>query len=136
MKNIFVNKNLNLIILIIITFPIILLNTTQSMINAWIVDGTYNHAFLIFPVSLWLIYQKRSSLFSFKSKPDVLAILFLLVEIVILFLALIVDVQIAQQLAMISIIITTVWAVFGRKIALTLGVPLLFLYLAAPEEAS
>lgn len=130
------NKTLNVIILIIITFPILLLSTTQSMINAWIVDGTYNHAFLVFPICIWLIYQRRDLLPSLKPEPDILAITFLLGAIIILFLALIVDVQIAQQVAMITIIITTIWAVFGRKIMLTVAFPLMFLYFAAPLGSS
>jgi len=130
------NKTLTVIILIIITIPLLLLSTTQSMINAWIVDGTYNHAFLVFPVSIWLIYQRKDLLAHLKPKPDFIAVILLLGEIIILFLALIVDVQIAQQVAMISIIITTIWASLGRKITLTLVFPLLFLYFAAPLGGS
>lgn len=130
------NKTLIVIISIIITFPLLLLSTTQSMINAWIVDGTYNHAFLVFPVCIWLIYQRKDLLLSLKPKPDLLAIAFLPGAIIILFLALIVDVQIAQQVAMITIIITTIWAMFGREITLTLIFPLLFLYFAAPLGSS
>lgn len=102
------------------------------MVKVWQVNETFTHGFLVFPLTLWLIWQKRSqlSLLAPAPEPRLFALLALLLSG--WFVGSMVDVQVVQQLFMISIIISTIWLVVGRQVLSLVLFPLLFLYFAVP----
>ncbi|MBC8386240.1 MAG: archaeosortase/exosortase family protein, partial [Gammaproteobacteria bacterium] len=52
-------KNIVLItLLVVITgIPLLFIDSTLSMIDVWKSNETFTHGFLIFPITLWLIWQ-------------------------------------------------------------------------------
>jgi len=124
------------IVSIILLIPLIFLDTTLAMAHVWTVNETFTHGYLIFPISLWLIWQKRNAIAQVQvhSEPGVFILLMPL--LLLWFVGNTVDVQIAQQLAMIAMIPIIVWLTLGRRVLYAALFPLLFLFFAAPVGQS
>jgi exosortase A len=130
------NKTLILLTIVILGIPAILLTTTLSMVEIWNTDGTYGHGFLIFPISIWLIYQQRKKVNSYALKPEPRALLLFLIVTFLWLIAKVVDVQLVQQLSLIALILTSILIIFGHALFVSLYFPLFFLFLAVPMGQS
>lgn len=126
------NRSLILIYFIILLVPALFFRTTIAMAEVWWINETFTHGFLIFPISLWLIWQKKTHLSKLEPAPEPLVLFITFFITCFWLLTALVDVKVLMQLSMISIILTLIWAITGRKILLYLLFPLLFLYLAVP----
>lgn len=96
------------------------------------VNETFTHGFLVFPLTFWLIWQKKDQLLLLKSAPDPRVFTLLVILLFGWFISSAVDVQVVQQFCMISIIIATIWIVVGRQVLSLVFFPLIFLYFAVP----
>ncbi len=130
--NNFINHPLILIFVPILAIPLLFFSTTISMIHVWIVNETFTHGFLVFPISGWLIWSNRNKFLSYQPKPEPRVFMLFLILIFGWIVSSIVDVQVTQQFFMISVIIITVWISTGRKILSQILFPLLFLFFAVP----
>jgi exosortase A len=131
MTNFLTGKITGLFTLILI-IPLIFFNTTEGMVNVWMVNETFTHGFLIFPITLWLIWQKKVQLFELAVKPEPRLFLLLILILSAWFVSFVVDVQVVQQLCMIALIPVTIWLLYGRQVVLRLLFPLLYLFFAVP----
>jgi len=120
------------IVAIILIVPILFYETTMGIVNIWIVNETFAHGFLIFPISVWLIWQKRTLLSNLTPSPELLLIALLLSFLIMWLVGNVVEAQVVQQLAMIALIPALVWVLMGRKILVLVLFPLLFLFFAVP----
>lgn len=120
-------------ILVIFTLiPLIFFETSLSMIEIWMVNETFTHGFLIFPISIWLLIQRYPFLHAVPIKPKPAILLLIAGALLLWFLAEVADVQVVQQLAMIAIIQLLVWLAYGTTFFLKILFPILFLYFAVP----
>ena len=126
------HQSLVLIFFIILSVPALFYQTTFSMAEVWWINETFTHGFLVFPITLWLIWGKRGHLSRLHPAPEPLALLASLLFLCVWLVSALVDAKVVMQLSMISIIQTLLWAVLGGKIFLYLLFPFLFLYFAAP----
>jgi len=126
------NRSLTLIFVIILVIPGLLYQTTLAMANVWLVNETFTHGFLIFPITLWLIWIKKDHLAKLPPAPEPLALIATLLMASLWLVSALIDIKVIMQLSMISMILTVVWAVLGRKIFIYLLFPFMFLYLAVP----
>lgn len=117
---------------LIIGLPVLFWPTFNSMINTWIADETFTHGFLIFPITLWLIWKKRKELSLAAAVPEPRVLVLLALVALGWFVGNIVDVKVVQQFGLIAMIIVSIWAVLGRGILQALMFPLLFLLFAVP----
>ena len=127
-------KNFVLItlLLVITGIPLLFIDSTLSMIAVWESNETFTHGFLIFPITLWLIWQKRHFLSVITPVPEPRVFILLALILSVWFVSNVVDVQATQQLATIAIIISLVWLILGRQVLIYLSFPLLFLFFAVP----
>src|SRR5215469_4478262 len=44
--------------------------TIADLLEKWYTDSSYNHAFLIVPISLYLVWRQRSEIAATEAKPD------------------------------------------------------------------
>ncbi len=102
------------------------------MARIWMVNETFTHGFLVLPLVIWLIWQKKNQLSLIKPDSEPWAFLVLLPLLLGWFLGSVVGVEIVQQFFMVAIILATVWIVAGRQLFLYILFPLLFLYFAVP----
>ncbi len=126
------NYSLALVLFPIIFIPIVFYNTTLGMVHVWTVNETFTHGFLVLPLVVWLIWQKKSQIAQIKPEPELWAFLLLIPLMAGWFIASAVDVEVVQQFFMVTIILAAVWIVVGRKLFLYIIFPLMFLYFAVP----
>ena len=106
--------------------------TFHSMVEIWERSETFTHGFLIFPISVWLIWRKGDVLWQIRPRPDLRGLILLAVVGAGWLLADAGSVSVAAQYALIAMIIATVWALLGWTFVWTAFFPLMFLFFAVP----
>lgn len=118
--------------LLLLLLGVLYFSTFESIVAIWLRSETFAHGFIILPISLWLIWRIRGNLFSLEPKPNYLGIPFLVACGFIWLLAKYVDILAIEQLAAVSMIPVTVFALLGWQVTLTMLFPLFFILLAVP----
>lgn len=126
------NRSLTLIIFIILIIPALFYQTTLAMAEVWWVNETFTHGFLVFPITIWLIWEKKDYLSKLYPTPEPFVLVLTFLILCLWLISALVDVKAVMQLSMISIILTLIWAILGRKIFFYLLFPFLFLFFAVP----
>lgn len=102
------------------------------MVIIWSRSETFAHGFLILPLSLWLIWNRKDEIGSVNPEPIWwLAIIMLPLGLGWL-LARLVDVTVVQQLALVAMMVTGAWTILGHRLGRILAFPLFFLFFAVP----
>lgn len=115
------------------TLGILLLfhDTVLSMTVTWRSEP-YNYGFLIFPISIWLAWNKRHQLALLTPRTEFRALIAMLLAGALWLLAHLVYFQYLQQVALISLLISAIWCILGTQVVKTFAFPLGVLLLAAP----
>ncbi|MCH9697977.1 MAG: exosortase A [Gammaproteobacteria bacterium] len=106
--------------------------TLGSMVTTWWNIGTYSHGLIIFPVSLWLIWQSKQSLIHIHPQPTLLVIIPLILVTLTWIAAYQVGLVGIQQFAFITLIQLLCISLVGTTVFKHLIFPMLFLYLSVP----
>ncbi len=107
-------------------------STGLAMVGIWMRSETFAHAFLVPPISMWLVWRRREALarLPLRSAPwflvpiALVCLLWLLGELA--------GVNAATQFALVCLIVLVVPALFGTAIAREILFPLLFLFFSVP----
>jgi len=118
--------------LVLLLLSALFADTLRALIAIWMASDTYAHGFLIVPISLWLIWEKRAALKVAVPRPTLLPVLLMLPVGLGWLVAELVDVRVVQEYAFVSVLILAVWAMIGTAVARYLAFPLAFLLLAVP----
>jgi len=106
--------------------------TATVMVGIWERSETFAHAFLVLPISLWLVWRQRARLAALTPRAQPWILLAMLGVAVAWMLADLVVVNAAAQYTMVALLILTVPAVLGVEVALTILFPLLYLFFMVP----
>lgn len=112
---------------ILVLFP-----TSESFVRTWMGGETYNHGFVILPISLWLVWQKRADLKNVVPQPVLLPLLGVGLAAVTWLLGRLAGVQIVEQFSFVLILIGISMAILGWRLSVFLAFPLVFLVFAVP----
>ncbi len=107
-------------------------DTVATMVGIWYRSETFAHAFLVPPISAWLIWRQRGQLAPIHPRPQPWLLLGLFVAAAGWLLADLVKVNSVSQLAWMAMLVISVPAVLGLAVASTILFPLLFLFFAVP----
>lgn len=107
-------------------------DTVATMVGIWYRSETFAHAFLVPPISAWLVWRQRAQLTRLSPRPQPWLLLGLVVAAAGWLLADLVKVNSVSQLAWMSMLVISVPAVLGLSVAWTILFPLLFLFFAVP----
>lgn len=107
-------------------------DTAMTMVAIWWRSDTFAHAFLVLPISLWLVWRQREPLAALTPRPRPWMLLPLLAVAVVWMLADLVVANVVSQFAFVAMLVLTVPAALGFEVALTILFPLLFLFFAVP----
>lgn len=107
-------------------------DTAAAMVSIWIRSETFTHAFLVPPIALWLVWRKRAQLAALQPRPSPVWLLPIAAVCFLWLLGELASVNAATQLALVSIIVLSVPAVFGWAVTRVLAFPLAFLFFAVP----
>jgi len=106
--------------------------TAASMVEIWSRSDTFAHAFLVPPISLALMWRKRADLALAEVRPGAGWLLPLALCGAAWLLAQLAGVHAAAQAALVAMIVCTVPAVLGTRVARIIAFPLLFLFFSVP----
>ena len=107
-------------------------DTVSSMVGIWYRSETFAHAFLVPPITLWLVWRQRDALVRLTPRPQPWLLLGLAAFASLWLLADLVLVNAAAQFAWVAMLVLAVPAVLGLQVAMTILFPLLFLFFAVP----
>jgi len=119
-------------ILVLTTITAVFHQTIWSMIEIWWNYGTYTHGFVIFPITVYLLWQRKDHLSQIIPTFSWLGLVFLFMSSTLWLVTSLVGVVLFMQVAFISMVIATVWALFGTCFFMASLFPLMYLYFAVP----
>ncbi|HTJ96308.1 MAG TPA: exosortase A [Rhodocyclaceae bacterium] len=106
--------------------------TGAAMVSIWERSGTFTHAFLVPPITLWLIWRLRQPLATIAPRANLwLALPFFCVGGLWL-LGELAAVNVVTQFALVAMIVLAVPMLLGMQLARAITFPLLFLFFAVP----
>lgn len=106
--------------------------TALGMVSIWWRSETFTHAFLVAPISLWLVWEKRKVLARFQPQPSLWLALPLLALAFAWVLGELAAVNAVTQLALVAMLILAVPLIIGIPAARQILFPLCFLFFAVP----
>jgi len=106
--------------------------TLLSLISLWQSSETYAHGFIIYPISMYIIWRQRVYLSSFAPCPSVLGIVALTALCLGWMVAQSAGVQVVAQYMFVAMIPALTASILGLRITRILAFPLLFTLLAVP----
>lgn len=106
--------------------------TAEGMAYIWYNFETYTHGFIILPISLWLIWQKRQHLAAYTPQPAAVFLIFVAGGLFVWALARLTGVLVVEQAAFVGVLVATLVSLLGWQVSKFLAFPLLFLFFAVP----
>ncbi|MEZ0152398.1 MAG: exosortase A [Candidatus Reddybacter sp.] len=106
--------------------------TVESMVAIWWRSETFAHGFLIAPIVIWLIWEKRQELSRLVPEAQYIALVPLFLFGFFWLFGQVVDATVVQQIALIGILVSGLWAILGTSVVWAIAFPLAFLFFAVP----
>jgi exosortase A len=119
-------------LLLIAALLLLFRETATAMVSIWDRSDTFAHAFLVPPLVVWLIWRQRDRLARLPVAPAWWVLLPMAAISLLWLMGALAGVNAATQFALVALIVLSVPAVFGLRLARTLMFPLLFLFFAVP----
>jgi exosortase A len=121
--------------LFVLAFIIIFFPTWQSLVNAWSSSDDYSHGFLIVPLSLYFVWQKKDSLRAETIKPSWIAFPLVLIALFLYLVAQYAEIITLASLSMILFLGSSLFLLFGFQILKICLFPLFLLFFMVPVPA-
>lgn len=106
--------------------------TLAVLISTWWSTTTYNHGFLILPISVYLIWLRRHEVASFIPEQEAFGLVPLAAGAALWFVSMVAEVATFQEIAVVGMVLAVVLFCFGWAITSRLAFPLLFLFFMVP----
>lgn len=106
--------------------------TVRSLVWLWGHDGTYQYAFLIFPLSAWTAFNLRHRVRANVARPSIWGAVAVAVLVAIWYTGRLFDVNLPQHFALVAMFPALVLAFWGWRALWTLKFPLGYLVFAVP----
>jgi exosortase A len=106
--------------------------TGRAMVDTWAHTETYAHGFVVAPISLWLVWRMRERLRAMAPRPSWSAVVLLAAAGFGWLLGQFGGVNALSQASFVAMLVLTVPALLGVRVARALMFPLGFLFFAVP----
>ena len=107
-------------------------DTVKAMVGTWNASETFAHAFLVPPISAWLIWRRREALAALVPQPQPWMLVGVLAFAGMWLLSDLVVVNAGAQFAWVAMLVLSVPALLGLRVAHVILFPLMFLFFAVP----
>lgn len=107
-------------------------DTIASAVALWAGNAAYSHGFVILPIALYLMYERREKLHGLRAEPSFLGLGFLLAAGAFWAFGRAAGIQEAEHLAVVGLLQASVYAIAGGAIFWRLIFPLAYLLLLVP----
>nr|WP_246490958.1 exosortase A [Chitinivorax tropicus] len=125
-------KPLGLFLVALTLLLIVYADTWLGMVDIWYRSDTYAHGFLIAPISLWLVWQRRRHVATLSPGPAMLPLVGLVLLGAVWLVGNVAGAMVVQQYAFVLMLPLLVWAILGWEVTWALCFPLTYLILAVP----
>lgn len=122
-------------LLIVAGITLVFWQVFVRLVDAWIVDGNYSHGFLIVPIALYFVWERREKLAAAPARPSVFGAVLLVGGIAVLLAGLWGSELFLSRVALLPVIAGTVLFLFGWNHLRILAFPIGFLFLMIPIPA-
>lgn len=119
-------------LLLLLAVALLYRDTAAVMIGIWERSETFAHAWLVLPLTLWMVWRQRVRLSQLTPRPQPWVLLPMAAIALLWMLADLVVVNAATQYGMVALLILTVPLVLGLDVTRTILFPLLYLFFAVP----
>lgn len=120
------------IFLLVSSFAILYTYTIVEMVKNWNRDANFSHGFLVPVIAGFMIWQKRDLPAKQKSDPSTWGLFIILAAMGMHFVGAISAEMFTMRSSLIVCIIGTVIYLFGFRVLLTIGVPIIYLFFMIP----
>lgn len=103
-----------------------------SAVEVWYVYPSYSHCFLILPISLWLVWERRAEILAETPAPEILALPLSLLPALLWLVGFYSTTNEIRQIAVVSFFEIALFGILGRQIYWRILFPALFLYFLVP----
>jgi exosortase A len=107
-------------------------NSVEAAVTVWWVSPTYSHCFLIIPIVLWLVWEKRPTLAGHIPSLAPQALLVIPPFVLMWWMGELAAINEVQQYAMVAIMQALIVAFIGIPIARTIWFPIFYLLFLVP----
>lgn len=125
-------RSLALLGLVMVWLGYLYRDTAMAMFTIWLRSETFQHCFVIVPISAWLIWRQRAHLAPIAPTPRLLPLLLLFPVGFGWLLGELTAVNALTQFALVGFVVLSVPALLGFRLARAIAFPLGFLFLAVP----
>lgn len=119
-------------LLVLSTLLTVYSDTATAMVQIWHRSETFAHAFVVPPISLWLIWRQRQTLLQLTPQPSLLFFLPLALFAFAWLLGETAAVNALTQFALVGMLVASVPLVLGWSVAKQIAFPMLFLFFCVP----
>jgi exosortase A len=123
------------VLLSLLLLGVIFPSAAGGAVRVWIASPTFNHCFLIVPLTLFMIWQRRQSLDPADISPTVWVAVGVLALSLVWFVISYAAILEAEQFVIITIAEASLFAAFGHRFYGKLAGPFLYLYFLVPSGA-
>lgn len=107
-------------------------DTLTGMVDIWAKSETFAHGFVVLPIALWLVWQRRQQLAPQIPRPSAWLLVPLAAAGFAWLLGDLAAVNAVAQTAMVGVLALTIMAVLGLHLSRAVAFPLAFLFFAVP----
>lgn len=125
-------RSLVALLLLVIGILAVYHETAESMVSIWARSSTFAHAFLVPPISLWLIWRQREAMLRLQPAPSPWMLAPIALIALIWLFGDLATTNAVTQLSLVGLLVLAVPAVLGVRVAHSILFPLLFLFFAVP----
>jgi len=117
------------------SFALLYWRVLAKLVHDWINDGNYSHGFLIVPLSLYFVWERRARLRSTPREPSAFGLVVVIGSLAVLLAGLMGAELFLTRTSIIGVVGGTVLFLFGWRTLRLLTLPILFLVLMIPIPA-
>jgi exosortase A len=107
-------------------------NTAAAMVDIWLRSETYTHAFVVPPITLWLIWRQRALIHAEQPRTSLLLAIPITFTTFAWLLGELTAVNALTQFALVATLVLAIMALLGTKVSKRIAFPLAFLFFSVP----
>lgn len=107
-------------------------DTAVAMVNIWVRSETYTHAFVVPPISFWLIWRQRARVLAEQPRASLLLAVPVVFTTFFWLLGELTAVNALTQFALVATLVLAIMALLGIQVSKRIAFPLAFLFFAVP----
>jgi exosortase len=120
---------------VLIAFVVLYRDVVSKLTSDWYTDGNYSHGFLIVPVALYFIWERRQQLLAARAKPSALGLVVLFGSLATLIAGILGAELFLTRVSIVGTLAGAILFVYGWQHLRILAFPIAFLLLAIPIPA-